>query len=64
MLERIDGESRLKRDSYSGAIINVSSTAYQSAKLRRKKFREMDDLKKEVLILKDIVLKLVEKLDK
>lgn len=64
MLKKIQGEVDLKRDSYSGAIINTSYNSYRAAKTRRKKFKEMDDLKKEVTELKNIVLTLVKKLDK
>jgi hypothetical protein len=63
MLERIEGNHNLRRDTASGAIINVSSDAYHAAKMRRQKMGEMDDLKGEVKELKDLVLELLKKID-
>jgi hypothetical protein len=63
MLERIEGNHNLRRDTASGAIINVSSDAYHAAKMRRQKMVEMDDLKGEVKELKDLVLELLKKID-
>jgi hypothetical protein len=64
MLENIRGNHNLRRDTASGAIINVSSEAYHAAKLRKKNFREMEDLKEEVFELKNLVTALLQKLDK
>jgi len=64
MLEKVQGYNYLRRDVSSGAIINVSSESYHSAKLRKKNFREMEDLKKEVFELKNLVNILLQKLDK
>jgi hypothetical protein len=63
MFEKVEGNHNLRRDTASGAIINVSSDAYHAAKMRRQKMMEMDDLKSEVSELKDIVMQLLKKLD-
>jgi hypothetical protein len=63
MLEKVQGKHNLRRDTASGAIINVSSDAYHAARIRRQKMAEMDDLKGEVKELKDLVLELLKKLD-
>ena len=63
MLEKISGNHKLMRDTASGAIINVSSEAYHAAKLRRKRMSEVEDLKNEVKELKNLVVKILSKLD-
>ena len=63
MLEKVQGKHNLRRDTASGAIINVSSDAYHASKMRRQKMMEMDDLKGEVKELKDLVMQLLKKLD-
>lgn len=63
MLEKISGNHKLRRDTASGAIINVSSEAYHAAKLRRKRMSEVEDLKNEVKELKNLVVQLLSKQD-
>ena len=63
MLEKVQGKHNLRRDTASGAIINVSSDAYHAAKMRRQKMVEMEDLKGEVKELKDLVLELLKKIN-
>jgi hypothetical protein len=63
MLEKISGNHKLRRDTDSGAIINVSSEAYHAAKLRRKRMSEVEDLKTEVKELKKLILQLLSKQD-
>tara|TARA_R110000822_G_scaffold15468_3_gene53478 strand:- start:570 stop:761 length:192 start_codon:yes stop_codon:yes gene_type:complete len=63
MLEKVQGKHNLRRDTASGAIINVSSEAYHASKIRRQKMLEMDELKGEVKELKDLVMQLLKKLD-
>ena len=63
MLEKVQGKHNLRRDTASGAIINVSSDAYHAAKIRRQKMVEIEDLKGEVKELKDLVLELLKKIN-
>jgi hypothetical protein len=63
MLEKISGNHKLRRDTASGAIINVSSEAYHAAKLRRKRMSEVEELKTEVKELKKLILQLLSKQD-
>jgi hypothetical protein len=65
-LVRVEGESHLYRDETSMAIINKDKSAYnayiesRNRKLQEK--NEIEDLKKDVSELKELVYKLIEKL--
>ena len=64
----VEGHSSLGRDADSNAILNTDTTAYNAyIKARenaKKKERTLDDLKKEVDDLKDLVRDLIKKEDK
>jgi hypothetical protein len=65
---KVEGHSNLVRDQHSKAIINTDNKGYNKALERRRlaklKEKEFDDLKTEVLELKDMLGKLIVKLDK
>ena len=64
----VEGHSSLGRDAESNAILNTDTGAYNAyIKARenaKKKDRTLDDLKKEVDELKDLIKDLVNKEDK
>ena len=64
----VEGHSSLGRDADSNAILNTDTTAYNAfIKARenaKKKDRTLDDLKKEVDELKDLIKDLIQKEDK
>ena len=64
----VEGHSSLGRDADSNAILNTDTTAYNAyIKARenaKKKDRTVDDVKKEVDELKDLVKDLIQKEDK
>ena len=64
----VEGHSSLGRDADSNAILNTDTTAYNAyIKARenaKKKDRTLDDLKKEVDELKDLIKDLIKKEDK
>jgi hypothetical protein len=65
---KVEGHSNLVRDQHSKAIINTDNKGYNKAlerrRLAKEKEKEFDDLKTEVLELKDMLGKLIVKLDK
>tara|TARA_R110000772_G_scaffold202490_6_gene312819 strand:+ start:6215 stop:6406 length:192 start_codon:yes stop_codon:yes gene_type:complete len=63
MLEKIEGTHKLRRDTASGAIINVSSEAYNAARIRRKRMSEFEELKGEVGELKNLISQILKKLN-
>jgi len=49
----IEEDINLKRDQYSGAVINTDVRALEGYRAQRSRFREMDKLKDDVKCLKD-----------
>lgn len=64
---KVDGHNGLVRDTSTNAILNINKdeiTAARKRKLeRRKKEQEFDDLKNEVGDIKNMLTKIIEKLD-
>ena len=64
---KVDGHNGLVRDTSTGAILNINKdeiTAARKRKLeRRKKEQEFEDLKNEVGDIKNMLTKIIEKLD-
>lgn len=62
----VEGNSTLKRDSYSSAIINTDKSAYEKYILLRdqktKEREEIDSLKTEIAEIKNMLAQLVAKL--
>lgn len=52
----LENEAALVKDYQSGAIVNTDKDAYQSAMARKKKNREILNLKKEIKQLNDRIL--------
>ena len=67
MYKDVEGHSNLVRDTSTGAILNINKDEISSArkrKLERKqKEQEIVDLKNEVGEIKNMLNKLIEKLD-
>ena len=67
MYKDVEGHSNLVRDTSTGAILNINKddiTAARKRKLeRRKKEQEFEDLKNEVGDIKNMLTKIIEKLD-
>ena len=65
-LVKVDGDAGLARDPKTGAIININrqeiANARAAKKRRIEKDRELEDLKNEVGEIKELLIKLVEKL--
>ena len=63
----VEGNTDLVRDPHSRALINTDIDAYNAAKKRRsmiiEKNQEIADLKNDVKELKDLVYKLVSKME-
>ena len=61
---RVDGHAGLMRDRYSGAIINTNSTEISQARKRKKIWKdqqeELQNLKDDVAIMKQLLAELVE----
>ena len=61
---KVEGYSDLVRDRNSGAILNINRTAMTAARERKKLFndrqQEIENIKKDVSDIKDILMKLVE----
>tara|TARA_Y100001954_G_scaffold63793_1_gene69415 strand:- start:274 stop:483 length:210 start_codon:yes stop_codon:yes gene_type:complete len=64
---KVDGHNGLVRDTSTNAILNINKdeiTAARKRKLeRRKKEQEFEDLKNEVGDIKNMLTKIIEKLD-
>ena len=64
---RIEGHKGFVRDKRSGAIINTNKEEIEAAKKRKadrlNKDKELSDLKDEVSDIKEMLTKIVEKLD-
>ena len=67
MYKDVEGHSNLVRDTSTGAILNINKdeiTPARKRKLeRRKKEQEFEDLKNEVGDIKNMLTKIIEKLD-
>ena len=61
---KVEGHNDLVRDRNSGAILNINRTAMTAARERKKLFndrqQEIENIKKDVSDIKNILLKLVE----
>tara|TARA_B100000287_G_scaffold335594_1_gene321134 strand:- start:148 stop:372 length:225 start_codon:yes stop_codon:yes gene_type:complete len=61
---KVEGHNDLVRDRNSGAILNINRTAMTAARERKKLFndrqQEIEDIKKDVSDIKNILMKLVE----
>ena len=64
---KVEGHSNLVRDTSTGAILNINKdeiSASRKRKLERKqKEKEFEDLKNEVGDIKNMLTKIIEKLD-
>ena len=64
---RVDGHSDLVRDKKSGAVLNINKEEIEAARRRKaerlNKDKEINDLKNEVSDIKNMLTKIVEKLD-
>ena len=67
MYKNVEGHSDLVRDTSTGAILNINKNEISAArrrKLERKqKEKEFEDLKNEVGDIKNMLTKIIEKLD-
>ena len=61
---KVEGHNDLVRDRNSGAILNINRTAMTAARERKKLFndrqQEIENIKKDVSDIKNILMKLVE----
>ena len=61
---KVEGHPDLVRDRNSGAILNINSKAMTAARERKKLFndrqKEIDEIKKDVSDIKNILMQLVE----
>ena len=61
---KVEGHPDLVRDKNSGAILNINSNAMTAARERKKLFndrqQEIEDIKRDVTDIKNILMKLVE----
>ena len=66
-LKKVQGDESFARDERSGAIININMEEINAAKkrklLRKNKEKEFEDLKNEVGDIKNMLTKIIEKLD-
>lgn len=64
---RVDGHGDLVRDKKSGAVLNINKEEIEAARRRKaerlNKDKEINDLKNEVSDIKNMLTKIVEKLD-
>ena len=67
MYKDVEGHSNLVRDTSTGAILNINKDEISAARKRklerRQKEQEIVDLKNEVGEIKNMLNKLIEKLD-
>ena len=67
MYKDVEGHSNLVRDTSTGAILNINKDEISAARKRklegRQKEQEIVDLKNEVSEIKNMLNKLIEKLD-
>ena len=61
---KVEGHPDLVRDRNSGAILNINSNAMTAARERKKFFndrqKEIDEIKKDVSDIKNILMQLIE----
>lgn len=61
---KVEGHNDLVRDRNSGAILNINRTAMTAARERKKLFndrqQEIENIKRDVSDIKNILMKLVE----
>ena len=61
---KVEGHPDLVRDRNSGAIVNINSNAMTAARERKKLFndrqKEIDEIKKDVSDIKNILMQLIE----
>jgi len=64
---KVEGHSSLVRDTNTGAILNINREEISAARKRklerRQKEKEFEDLKNEVGDIKNMLTKIIEKLD-
>lgn len=64
---KVDGHNGLVRDTSTNAILNINKDEIKAARKRklerRKKEQEFEDLKNEVGDIKNMLTKIIEKLD-
>ena len=64
---KVEGHTNLIRDNNSGAVLNINKNDISAARKRklerRKKEQEFEDLKNEVGDIKNMLTKIIEKLD-
>ena len=67
MFKDVEGHSNLVRDTSTGAILNINKDEISAARKRklerRQKEKEFEDLKNEVGDIKNMLTKIIEKLD-
>ncbi len=67
MYKKVEGNSDLVRDTSTGAILNINKDEISAARKRklerRQKEKEFEDLKNEVGDIKNMLTKIIEKLD-
>ena len=67
MYKDVEGHSNLVRDTSTGAILNINKDEISAARKRklerRQKQKEFEDLKNEVGDIKNMLTKIIEKLD-
>ena len=67
MYKDVEGHSNLVRDTSTGAILNINKDEISAARKRklerRQKEKEFEDLKNEVGDIKNMLTKIIEKLD-
>ena len=67
MYKKVEGHESLVRDISTGAILNINRDEISAARKRklerRQKEKEFEDLKNEVGDIKNMLTKIIEKLD-
>ena len=67
MYKHVEGHGDLVRDTSTGAILNINKNEISAARRRklerRQKEKEFEDLKNEVGDIKNMLTKIIEKLD-
>ena len=67
MYKNVEGHGDLVRDTSTGAILNINKNEISAARRRklerRQKEKEFEDLKNEVGDIKNMLTKIIEKLD-
>ena len=67
MYKNVEGHTGLVRDTSTGAILNINKEEISAARRRklerRQKEKEFEDLKNEVGDMKNMLTKIIEKLD-